>query len=212
MIDYLVAGGPVMVPILLCSVVALATYFERLRSLLREPVEPRRLVAEMTELIRQRRWGDALKLSRTREVAVARVLEVALLEREQPRTIMKERIEEVGRREASEMERFIPVLGTVASISPLLGLLGTVGGMILTFQVIESQGMGDVGNLAGGISQALITTFAGLCVGIPALVANRYLLARVDRLLVDLEEVSLGVLQMLVDAQGEADEPDEGVA
>lgn len=212
MIDYLVAGGPVMVPILLCSVVALATFFERLWSLRRERVVPRRLVAEMTELIRQRRWGDALKLSRTREVAVARVLEVALLEREQPRTIMKERIEEVGRREASEMERFIPVLGTVASISPLLGLLGTVGGMILTFQVIESQGMGDVGNLAGGISQALITTFAGLCVGIPALVANRYLLARVDRLLVDLEEVSLGVLQMLVDAQGEADEPDEGVA
>lgn len=212
MIDYLVAGGPVMVPILLCSVVALATFFERLWALRRRRVVPFGFVAEMTELIRQRRWGDALKLSRTREVAAARVLEVALLEREHSRAVIKERLEEVGRREAAEMERYVPILGTIASVTPLLGLLGTVGGMILTFQVIQDQGMGDVGNLAGGISQALITTFAGLSVAIPALVANRYLLARIDQLLIDLEEVSLGVLQMLVDAKGEGESSDEGAA
>lgn len=212
MIEYLVAGGPVMVPILLCSVVALATFLERLWTLRRQRVVPHALVAEMMELIRQRRWGDALKLTRSREVAAARVLEVAVLERTHPRGVIKERLEEVGRREAAEMERYVPVLGTIASITPLLGLLGTVGGMIMTFQVIQDQGMGDVGSLAGGISQALITTFAGLSVGIPALVGNRYLLARVDNLLIELEEVSLGVLQAIVDAQ-EADEVDqEGAA
>ena len=116
--------------------------------------------------------------------------------------MIKERVEEVGRREAADMERYIPVLGTIASIAPLLGLLGTVGGMILTFQVIEEQGVKDVADLAGGISQALITTFAGLSVGIPAVVANRYLLARVDAMLIELEEVSLGVLQLLDDARG----------
>ena len=109
-----------------------------------------------------------------------------------PRTEIKERLEEVGRREAAELERFIPVLGTIASIAPLLGLLGTVLGMILTFQAIQVEGgLADVGDLAGGISQALVTTFAGLCVGIPAVMANRYLLSRVDGLLLDLEEASV---------------------
>lgn len=213
MIDYIVAGGPVMVPILLCSVVALATFLERVWSLRRQRVVPNGFVAEAMELVRQRRWGDALRLARSRDVAVARILEVALEAREQPRHGIKERLEEVGRREATELERYVPVLGTVASISPLLGLLGTVGGMILTFDIIQTQGMGDVGSLAGGISQALISTFAGLTVAIPALVANRYLLARVDQLLVELEEVSLGVLQLLVGAQGEDEAAsDEGVA
>ena len=103
------------------------------------------------------------------------------------------------------MERWIPVVGTIAAITPLLGLLGTVG-MILTFQVIQQQGLGDAGSLAGGISQALVTTFAGLSVGIPAVVANRYLLSRVDSLLLELEEAALGVLEMLVDYEQSADE------
>ncbi len=122
--------------------------------------------------------------------------------RGQSRTVIKERIEEVGRREAAEMERNVPVLGTIASISPLLGLLGTVGGMILTFQVISEEGSANVGSLAEGISQALITTFAGLSVGIPAVVANRFVLSRVDALLLDLEELSLSVLEILVPTDG----------
>ncbi len=201
MLEYLWAGGPVMVPIGLCSVVAVATFLERLWSLRRERVVPTSFVVELSELVKQRRWDDALTLCRKREVAVGRVIEVALEVRREERPVMKERVEEVGRREAAEMERYIPVLGTIASIAPLLGLLGTVGGMILTFQVIEQQGVKDVADLAGGISQALITTFAGLSVGIPAVVANRYLLARVDAMLIELEEVALGVLQLLEDAQ-----------
>ena len=198
MIEYLVAGGPVMIPIGFCSVIALAMFLERLWALRPDRVLPRRLYAEVRDLTRQGRFDEAADRCQGRDSALARVLQTALEERGHPRPHVKERLEEVGRREAAEMERGIPVIGTIASIAPLLGLLGTVGGMILTFQVIQAQGLGNVGNLAGGISQALITTFAGLTVGIPAVVANRYLLARVDRLLLSLEEVSLDMLDLLI--------------
>ena len=202
MIETLVAGGPVMIPIGLCSVIALATFFERLWALRRGVVVPTALCVEIVELLRQGRFDDALTLCRKHEVSVSRVLEVAIEARGAPREAIKERVEEVGRREAAELERYVPVIGTIASIAPLLGLLGTVGGMILTFKVIEEQGgVTDVAPLAGGISQALITTFAGLSVGIPAVVANRYVLAKVDALLIDMEEVSLGVIDLLAGAK-----------
>jgi biopolymer transport protein ExbB len=161
-------------------------------------VIPESFCVELVELIRQQRWNDATTLCRKRQVAIARISEVALEFRTLGRSDLKVRIEEVGRREAAEMERHVPILGTIAAVSPLLGLLGTVGGMILTFQIIQDQGLGNVGNLAGGISQALITTFAGLSVGIPALVANRYVLSRVDTLLLELEEVALDIVDLLV--------------
>ena len=203
MLQYLVDGGPVMVPIGLCSVVALAAFLERLWALRTERVIPSQFCTEFLELLRQERWGDAVALCQKWEsAAVSRVVQIAVEIRLQPRGVIKERVEEVGRREAAEMERYVPVLGTIASIAPLLGLLGTVGGMILTFQVIEQHGATDIGNLAGGISQALLTTFAGLSVGIPAVVANRYLLARVDSHLIELEEVSLGVLELLEEKRG----------
>ena len=198
MIEYAMTGGPVMVPIALCSLIALATFLERMWTLRREKVVPGSFSSELVELVRQQRWGDAKALCRKWDVAASRVVEVALEVRSHSRSDIKERLEEVGRREAAELESYIPVLGTIAAIAPLLGLLGTVGGMILTFQVIETQGnVTNVGDLAGGISQALVTTFAGLSVGIPAVMANRYLLARVDNLLLDLEELSLGVLDLL---------------
>ncbi len=204
MIEYLWAGGPVMVPIGLCSVIALAVFLERLWALRRERVIPSVFVGRLMTMAREGRLEEARKLASQKEAAVARILEYALQARGESRTILKERVEEVGRREAAEMERYLPVLGTIASIAPLLGLLGTVGGMILTFQIIQEQGLGNVGNLAGGISQALITTFAGLSVGIPAVVANRYLLSRVDSLLLDLEEVSLGLLELMGEAEDAA--------
>lgn len=207
MIAYLVAGGPVMIPILLCSVVALAMFLERLWALRRPRVLPAGFLRELGELVTHRRYPDAIALCQRTDAAVARLIHVALLARHRPREQMKERLEELGRREAAEMERGIPVVGTIASIAPLLGLLGTVGGMIVTFQVIQDEGMGNVGSLAGGISQALVTTFAGLCVGIPAVVANRYLLSRVDGLLNDLEEVTLQLLDVLDSQQHRSEEP-----
>ncbi|MCB9662625.1 MAG: MotA/TolQ/ExbB proton channel family protein [Alphaproteobacteria bacterium] len=197
MFAYLVAGGPVMIPIAACSLMAVAVFLERLWSLRRGRVVPRAFCVEVVELVRQGRLDDATTRCRTHPVAAARVLESALELQGHPRARIRERLEEVGRREAADMERFVPVLGTIAAISPLLGLLGTVGGMILTFQVIQSEGLGNVGSLAGGISQALITTFAGLSVAIPTLIANRYVLSRVDAMLLELEEVASTVLDLL---------------
>ena len=204
MVEYLVAGGPVMVPILLCSVIALGTFLERMWVLRRERVAPRSLCVELSELVKQDRWEDGRTLCRKKDVAVARIIDAGLELHGAERQRVKERLEEVGRREMAEMERFIPILGTIASISPLLGLLGTVGGMIVTFQVIsDAGGTADVSTMASGISQALITTFAGLTVGIPALVANRYALARVDSLGLDLEEFSLEMLDLIAGKRGE---------
>lgn len=206
MIEYLVAGGPIMIPIGLASIVALAAFLERLWALRQQRVVPRGFLVEVVELTRQGRTDEARALCKKRDAAVSRILEVALDNRGQPRASIKERLEEVGRREAAELERFVPVLATVGALGPLLGLLGTVGGMILTFEAIKIAGAGEIGQLAGGIAQALITTFAGLTVAIPAVVAHRYLLSRVDGLLVDLEESSLIVLDLVADDGVRAEE------
>ena len=197
-------GGPVMIPIGVASVVALAAFIERVVALQRGRVAPAAFTRAVHAHIEKGEVDEALALCEKRRAAIARILAVAIQVRGAPREAMKERLEEVGRREAAELERFIPVVGIVASVSPLLGLLGTVGGMIATFAAIQEQGMGDVDKLAGGISQALITTFAGLSVGIPALIANRFLLGRVDRLLLELEEGSLEALDLLAGPAGAA--------
>lgn len=199
---YLIDGGPVMIPIGIGSVVALAAFLERMVALRRERVVPRVLTQRALEMLRQGQHSACADLVGRHPAAVARMLEVAVQTRGRPRAFLKERLEEVGRREAAELERVIPIVGLVASISPLLGLLGTVGGMIVTFAVIQDEGMGDMARLAGGISQALITTFAGLAVAIPAVLANRYLLSRVDNLLVELEEAAVTALDLLCSEAG----------
>lgn len=197
LIEWLVAGGPVMVPIVLASVIGLAAFLERLWSLRRERVLPRAFCVELIELVRQGRYEDALTACRKRDVAISRIFEVAIEARGESREQIKERVEEVGRREAAELERYVPVVATVASVGPLLGLLGTVLGMIMTFEAIEGGGISQMEFVAGGIGQALITTFGGLVVAIPAVVGHRYLLTRVENLVVDLEEIALGVVDLL---------------
>lgn len=198
MLDTLVAGGPVMVPIGILSLIAVAVFLERMVALRRGAVAPSGFLREFFETVRSGDLERATTLARSRDVAAARILDAALSSPDTTRAALKERLEEVGRREAAELERWIPVLGTIASVAPLLGLLGTVLGMILTFQAIQTQGgAADVGDLAGGISQALVTTFAGLSVGIPAVMANRFLLSRVDTLLLDLEAAGLTLLDLL---------------
>jgi biopolymer transport protein ExbB len=204
-IEFLVKGGPVMVPIGLSSVVALAAFFERMWSLRRDRVVPQSFCVEIIELVRQERYQDAVTLCKKRDTPIARILEVAIEARGESRSLIKERVEEVGRREAAELERYLPVISTVASLGPLLGLLGTVSGMITTFEAIGAGGMGKMEFVAGGISIALITTFSGLLVAIPSVIGHRYLASKVDGLVVDLEEVSLGVVDLLAtDRQREA--------
>jgi biopolymer transport protein ExbB len=196
-IAWLASGGPVMVPIGLCSIVGLAAFFERLWSLRRSRVVPQSFCIEVIELLRQERWNDALTLCRKRDAPIARVVEVALNARHETRPMIKERVEEVGRREAADLERYLPILATTGSIGPLLGLLGTVQGMIQTFAAIGEGGIGQMEFVAAGISIALICTFSGLVVAIPSVMAHRFLASKVEGLLVDMEEVAIGVIDLL---------------
>ena len=197
MFEFLLRGGPVMIPIGLSSIIALAVFIERIWYLRSSRVLPRGARVELLEVSRQGRWSDAITLCRKSDSPMSRVLEIGFMNQGGSRERLKTLMEEVGLREAAELERYSGVVGIVAAIAPLLGLLGTVLGMILTFEVIQDQGLGVVSSLAGGISQALITTFAGLSVGIPALVGHRFLLARVDELVLGLEEVALEVLELV---------------
>ena len=204
MFEFLKSGGPVMIFIGLSSMVGLAAFVERLWALRVGRVVPNGVRVELLELARQGRWSDALTLCRKHDVALTHVVTVIFENRERPRSEVKELVEEVGKREAAELERYSGIVGVVASIAPLLGLLGTVWGMIDTFDVIQSKGMGQIGELAGGISTALVTTFAGLTVGIPALIAHRFLLAKIDDLILELEEAALEILDA-VRGQDEAE-------
>ena len=189
-----------MAPIILCSIAAMAIIVERLWSLQRERVVPEDLVARAWQ------WASTGALTEERIQALrdgsplGRILAACLASRHLDRELMKEYIEEVGRHVAHELERYLNALGTIAAISPLLGLLGTVIGMIKVFAVITAQGVGEPRILAGGISEALITTAAGLTVAIPSLLFHRMLRGRVDALVVTMEQEALrmvGALQNL---------------
>ena len=196
-IEVIKAGGWLMWPILACSVIALAIIIERFWSLRRKRVLPGGLVKTL------RTWAKVGKIPEINLDSIAvksplgRVVVAGLLNREQGREIVKERIEDTGRRVVHELERFLNTLGTIATITPLLGLLGTVVGMIDVFTVISVQGTGDAGLLAGGISQALITTAAGLTVAIPSLLFYRYFCGKVDELVVRMEEEAICLVDVI---------------
>jgi len=182
------AGGWLMVPILACSVVALAIVGERLWMLRVRRVIPQHLVAQIWQWVRNNELDNARLRGLRRGSPLGRILAAGLVNLEHGREIMKESVEDTGRHVVLELERYLNTLGTIAAISPLLGLLGTVLGMIKVFTVITTQGVGDPEVLAGGISEALITTAAGLSVAIPSLMFYRYFRGRIDMLVVRMEE------------------------
>ncbi len=199
MLEFLGKGGVFIVPILLCSIVALAIFVERLLSLRRHRVVPADLVRRAEALIAGRDVPAAVELLRSSRAAFARVLLVALRVSGQPRGIVKEHLEEAGRQEAAGLERFVDTLGTIAGVSTLLGLLGTISGMIEIFAVISSQTAVNPGTLAGGISEALITTMVGLSVAIPVIVMHRYLLNKANALILEMERLSTRFMDLLCD-------------
>lgn len=193
--EIFIAGGPIMWPILLCSVVAAAIMLERLWTLQRKRVIPQELTDRVWKLVETRTLNDRHIDALSRNSPLGRVLAAGLVNRHQGREIMKEAIEDTGRHVVHELERFLNALGTIAAISPLLGLLGTVIGMIQAFDSITSQGVGDPKVLSGGIGVALITTAAGLLVAIPALVGFRYLRGVVDFLVIEMEKEAMKLVQ-----------------
>jgi biopolymer transport protein ExbB len=190
------AGGPFMWPIILCSVGAAAIVLERLWTLQAKRVLPRDLTERVWKLVEANQVNDKIITALEQNSPLGRVLASGLANRHRPREVMMEKLEDAGRHVVHELERFTNTLGTIASISPLLGLLGTVTGIIKAFNAIQAGGMGDPRMLSGGIAEALITTAAGLCVAIPALIAYRYLRGRIERFVIEMEKDAI----KLVDA------------
>lgn len=198
-------GGLVMWPILLCSIAAVAIMAERFWSLQEHRVLPPELAAKVWKLIEARQLADRHVTSLAQNSPLGRVLAAGLSNRHRSREIIKESIEDTGRHVVHELERYLNALGTIAAVSPLLGLLGTVTGIIAAFNAITTQGVGDPRALAGGIGEALVTTAAGLLVAIPSLMGYRYLRGRVDTLVVRMEQEALRLVQAL-DVQARAEQ------
>lgn len=197
MIEFIIKGGVFMYPIILCSVVSLAIFLERIWSLRREKIIPTGFVRELEELLVKNKIDDAILFCRRYNSPIARIIETALRNNSRKRDFLKEVMEEAGRKESFHLEKYIETMSTIASVSTLLGLLGTISGMIKIFSVISHQAAVNPPSLAGGISEALYTTAAGLAVAIPTIVGYRFLTGRVDILIKEMEEFAHRVLEIL---------------
>lgn len=194
-----------MLPILGCSIIALAIILERFWSLQKKRVAPDNLVARVWKLDNDDRL-DSEAVKKIRDSSpLGRILSAGLLNRSSSREVMRESIEETGRHVAYELQQFLTTLGTIAAISPLLGLLGTVVGMIQVFAVITSVGVGDPGELANGISKALITTAAGISIAIPSIFFVRFFRRKVEGLVVDMEVEAIKLVEVMQGARARVD-------
>jgi biopolymer transport protein ExbB len=201
MLEIVQAGGLLMWPITACSVVAVAIILERLWALREKRVLPVSVANHVMELV-QRDQVDVKQLQDVHQSSpFGQVLAAGLAYRHATRDVLKEVVEDSGRHAVHELERYLTTLGTIAAISPLLGLLGTVSGMIRSFTAITDTGVPNPAVLAGGISEALIATAAGLTVAIPSLIAYRYLRGRVERLVVRIEKESMRFIEALLHHQ-----------
>jgi biopolymer transport protein ExbB len=186
--EIIAAGGPVMWPIIACSVIAAAIVLERLWTLQKRRVVPPDLTRRIWQLVETGQVNDKVISALEMNSPLGKLLAVGLANRHRPRALMMERLEDAGRHVAHDLDRFLNTLGTIAGVSPLLGLLGTVTGIIKAFSEINSGGMGDPRALSGGIAEALLTTAAGLFIAIPSYIAYRYLRGRAESLVVQIEK------------------------
>lgn len=201
MLEIVQAGGWVMLPIIVGSILAFAIILERLWTLQEKRVLPPNLSKEVWALVKDDSLSRKQIETLNNSSPLGQILAAGLNNRHRNREVMKESIEDTGRHVVHELNRYLNSLGTIAAISPLLGLLGTVIGMVNVFAAITTHGVGDPGVLAGGISEALITTAAGLCVAIPSLIGYRYLRGRIDALVVQMEREALTLVESLLRKQ-----------
>jgi len=197
MFELIQAGGIAMWPLMLFSVAALAIIGERFWSLQRKYVCPPNLIPQVQQWL-ERNELDEARIELVRQSSpLGRVVAAGLVNRHRDRETIKEAVENAGRHTLPDLERYLRTLGTIATIAPFLGLLGTVLGMIEMFAGISTRGIGDPSIIAGGISQALIATATGLAVAIPAVIFYRYFRGRVSELVFDMEQQALRFLEIL---------------
>jgi biopolymer transport protein ExbB len=198
MFETLLRGGFMMVPIILGSVLALTIIIERFWVLQRDKVFPERFLRRMEEMVKDEKISEALGACRENESTVARILTAGLENTGRPRQEIQEALQLAGRRETSVLSRWVGALGAIAALEPLMGLLGTVLGLIEAFREVETlKVVGNPSVVAAGVWQALITTAAGLIIAIPTYAFYRYFRARVSKLVMEMEQSAFGMLQQL---------------
>jgi biopolymer transport protein ExbB len=207
-LEILMAGGWAMVPILICSAVALAIILERFWSLRQKTVAPPELGEQVRTWARTRKLDPSHIDTLSKNSPLGELLAAALSVRNRSREIIKERIEDAGRHVVHRLERYLNTLGTIALISPLLGLLGTVIGLIRMFLAVMVHGIGNAQQMAGGIGEALVCTATGLVVAVPAYIFHRYFRSRVSGLVVVMEKEAIALLDELAAQQ----QPDPNAA
>lgn len=197
MFEIFLAGGWLMFPIVLCSIGAFVICIERAWSLRKSRIAPKHLVAQVWSWIKNNQLDKNKLKSLKSSSPLGEILAAGLVNHVHGRETMKESIQEAGRHAALTLEKYLNTLGTIAQITPLLGLLGTVIGMIKVFTVITQLGTGDASALSLGISEALITTAAGLTIGIPALIFHRHYERKVEELVTEMEQEALKIVEVL---------------
>lgn len=199
--DVIQKGGPLMYLIILCSIVALAVVIERLYHLHRAKIDSEKFMESISNTLRRNRIMDAINLCEKTPGPIAHIVKAGILKHDRSRGEIKEAIEDAGIYEVPRLEKNLGALATIAHISPLLGLLGTVTGMVRAFQVIQEKAamlhLVSPGDLAGGIWEALITTAAGLIVAIPTFVAYNYLVSRVKWFILEMERTATDLVNIL---------------
>ena len=190
-------GGIVLYLITFLSIIGLAIFLERLSALRQDKVIPQTLLERVIQLVGEKKFDEAIQTCTLQRANVARLITEILRNHNWNKVDLRAHVEDIGRQETEKLSKHVGILGTIASICPLLGLLGTVYGMIHTFSVIETQGVGQASQLAGGISMALYTTAAGLTVAIPALIAFKFCNSKVQDLASGMEDYSLRIMEKI---------------
>ena len=207
MIDFMQKGGPIMWLILACSVLAGAIFLERVTYFHRISLRVADFLRGIGRLVEGERYAEALHECASVRAPVARVVHAALVRHLSPRAELKDIVQEAGQLEVPRLERRLPMMATIVFTAPLLGLLGTVMGLIEAFTNLSAQtGYTSLTDLAGGIYQALITTAAGLVVAIPGAVAYSYLNSRVNAVMHDMERAGIEIVNLLCDRHSKAPE------
>jgi biopolymer transport protein ExbB len=198
MLDLLQKGGPLMWIIVLCSVTAVGIFFERLFSLHRASIPVGELLRGLANILRKENYAEALQECATTPGPVARVAHAMILRHNSPREELRDIAQEAGQLEVPKLERNMPLLSTIAYATPLIGLLGTIIGLLTTFQEIASQsGFASATDIAEGVYEALLTTAGSLAVALPAFIAYSYLSARINGLIHDMERAGIEILAIL---------------
>lgn len=211
-VDLFLKGGPIMWPILLCSLVGLTVFVERLLAYRVDRVFPMRTAEALLDLVKKGQYDAAESLARQQTSPLSALVLAFLETRHAGRSAVKERMEEVGTVEISLLNRYVGALSAVVTVAPLLGLLGTVTGMVQVFQSVATVEDPKISQLAGGIWEALLTTVAGLAVAIPAYLAFRFLESRLDRLADALQTYGLRLLDLTFPTAANRNGSDEGQA